>query len=72
MKKSEDDGRIVLRFYEAEGNKCTARVRLAVPIRHACKASLIEEDEEAIAPLDDGSLQLQVGPWEIVTVKVAV
>jgi len=72
MKKSEDDDRIVIRFYEAEGNKCTARIRLAVPIRHACKANLIEEDEETITPLEDGSLQLQVGPWEIVTVKVTV
>lgn len=72
MKKSEDDGRIVIRFYEAEGNKSVARIRMAVPILHAWKASLIEEDGAAIRPLDDGSIELAVGPWEIVTVKVAV
>ncbi len=72
MKKSEDDDRIVIRFYEAEGNKTVARIGLGAPIRHACKASLIEEDEEAIQPLENGTIELAVGPWEIVTLKVAI
>ncbi|MGH9397514.1 MAG: glycosyl hydrolase-related protein [Terriglobia bacterium] len=70
MKKSEDDDRIVLRFYEAEGFECTARIRLPKPIRQAWKASLIEEDEGPLHPSADGSLQFTVRPWEIVTVKV--
>jgi alpha-mannosidase len=72
MKRSEDDDRIVIRFYEAEGNKTVARIGLGAPIRHACKVSLIEEDEEAIQPLDNGTIELAVGPWEIVTMKVAI
>jgi alpha-mannosidase len=70
MKKSEDDDRIIIRFYEAEGNKSVAHIRLAVPIRHAWKTSLIEEQQEAITPRDDGTLELAVGPWEIVTLKM--
>jgi alpha-mannosidase len=73
MKKAEgDDNRIVLRFYEAEGNESTARIRLPKSIRKAWRASLIEYDEEPLRPSEDGALEFPVKPWEIVTVKVAV
>jgi alpha-mannosidase len=72
LKKSEDDDRIVLRFYEAEGDKTTARIALSRPIKKAWRASLIEEDELELKPRGDGSLELPVGPWEIVTLKLAV
>ena len=72
MKKAEDDARIVIRFYEAEGNKTVARIKLHLPIRQAWKANLIEEDEAPIATNGDGSITLNVGPWEIVTLKVVV
>ncbi|HUZ47501.1 MAG TPA: glycosyl hydrolase-related protein [Terriglobia bacterium] len=73
MKKAEgNDDRIVIRFYEAEGNKSTARIRLFKPIRKAWRASLIEYDEESMRPKADGSLEFPVGPWEIVTIKVQV
>ena len=72
MKKSEEDDRIVLRFYETEGDRSTARVKLSAPAPQASRSSLIEEDEEAIKPLPDGSIELAVGPWEIVTLKIAI
>jgi alpha-mannosidase len=72
MKKSEDDDRIVVRFYEAEGNATVAHIKLDAPIRRAWKASLIEEDEEPIEPLADGTVRCAVGSWEIVTLKFAV
>jgi alpha-mannosidase len=72
MKKSEDDDRIALRFYEGEGNQSTARIRLSVPIRQAWRTSLIEEDQELIRPLEDGSVEFNVGPWEIITLKVSI
>jgi alpha-mannosidase len=72
MKKDEEDERIVIRFYEAEGDGCTARIELGTPIRHASKASLIEEDGEAIVPLEGGAVEFQVAPWEIVTLKLAI
>lgn len=71
IKKSEVGDRTIIRFYEAEGSKSVARIILSVPIRHAWKTSLIEEDEETITSMDDGSIELAVGPWEIVTVKAA-
>lgn len=69
MKKAEDDDRILLRFYEAEGFQSTARIRFAKPLRKAWKANLIEEDEGSLPVQPDGSLEFAVRPWEIVIVK---
>lgn len=71
LKKSEDDDGIVMRFYEAEGFKTPASIRCSKPIRRAWRTSLIEENESPIQPASDGSLQFDVGPWEIVTLKMA-
>ena len=72
MKKSENGDFVTIRFYEAEGSDCTARIQLSKSIREAWRTNLIEENEEAIRPLGDGSLEMAIGPWEIVTIKVAV
>lgn len=72
MKKAEDGDGIILRFYEGEGNKTTARIKFHLPVRQAWKANLIEEEEMPIPTNGDGSIALDVGPWEIVTLKVAV
>jgi alpha-mannosidase len=72
LKKSEDDDTLALRFYEAEGRFTRARVRLARPIREAWITNLIEEESKPV-PLDtQGALELDVKPWEIVTVRLAV
>ena len=72
MKKAEDDKRIVLRFYEAEGQGVRSRIKLRQPIQQAWRASLIEDDEEKLPVLTDGTIELEVKPWEIVTLKIAV
>jgi alpha-mannosidase len=72
MKKSEDGDHITIRFYEAEGDISQARIQMPKSIRQAWKTNLIEENEEALQPLENGTLEFSVGPWEIVTIKVAV
>jgi alpha-mannosidase len=72
MKKAEDEDNLVLRFYEAEGRGVDATIRLAKPLRRAWRTSLIEEEQEPLPTSPDGALRIQVRPWEIVTVKVAV
>jgi alpha-mannosidase len=72
MKKAEDDERIVLRFYEAEGQGVRSRIKLSQPIQQAWRASLIEDDEEKLPVLNDGTIEIEVNPWEIVTVKMAL
>jgi alpha-mannosidase len=72
LKKCEDDDHLVIRFYEAEGFECQARLRISKPITRAWTTNLIEEEEQPLQPNEDGSVQFHVRPWEIVTLKVAV
>jgi hypothetical protein len=72
LKKSEDDNRIVIRFYEAEGFHCQARLRFSRPITQAWATNLIEEEEQPLPLNKDASVEFPVSPWEIVTLKVAV
>jgi alpha-mannosidase len=72
LKKGEADESVILRFYEAEGNDTTARVRAAKPIRKAFKTDLIEYDEEPIAVLANGTVEFDVGAWEIVTIRLVI
>jgi alpha-mannosidase len=72
LKKCEDDDHLVIRFYEAEGFQCQARLRFSKPITQAWTTNLIEEEEQPLPPNRDGSVQFHVRPWEIVTLKVAV
>jgi len=67
VKQSEDGTGTVVRFYEAEGDRCTARISLLKPIREAFRTSLIEYDPKRLPVDADGGVSLPVKPWEIVT-----
>jgi alpha-mannosidase len=68
LKKGEDGDHLALRFYEAEGFECEARLRFSRPILQAWRANLIEDKEELLHLKADGSLRLAVKPWEIMTI----
>jgi alpha-mannosidase len=72
LKKCEDDDHLAIRFYEAEGFECQARLYFSKPITQAWATNLIEEEEGVLPARGDGSVQLMVKPWEIVTLKVAI
>jgi alpha-mannosidase len=73
LKKSEDDDSISLRFFEAEGRAAVrAHVQLFRPIKQAWKTNLIEEESEAVPVTARGTVELEVKPWEIVTLKLAI
>jgi alpha-mannosidase len=72
FKKSEDDDSLALRFYEAEGQFTRARVQLAQPVRKAWLTNLIEEEPKTLALDSHGTLEFDVRPWEIVTLRLAV
>ena len=72
FKKSEDDGSLALRLYEAEGQFTRARVRLAQPIRKAWLTNLIEEESKTLAVDSQGALEFDIKPWEITTLRLAV
>jgi len=70
VKQSEDGTGTVIRLYEAEGDRCTARISLLKPIREAYRTSLLEYDPERLAVDAGGTLTLPVKPWEIVTILI--
>ncbi len=73
LKKSEDDNSIALRFFEAEGRaNVRAHVKLFRPIKQAWKMNLIEEEPEPVRVTPEGVAELDIKPWEIVTLKLAV
>lgn len=72
FKKAEDENRLALRFYEAEGNQATARIRFIQPIRKAWLTNLTEEDEHELPVAADGTLEMPVSPWKIITLKLEV
>jgi alpha-mannosidase len=72
LKKSEDDDSLALRFYEAEGRFTSASVHLAKPIRKAWQTNLIEEEPQPVAVNSHGVLELDIKPWEIVTLRLLV
>ena len=73
LKRYEDDDSISLRFYEAEGRANeAAHIKLFRPIKQAWKTNLIEEEPEPVAVNSDGTVKLDVKPWEIVTLKLQV
>jgi alpha-mannosidase len=73
LKKSEDDDSIALRFFEAEGRAAVrAHVQLFRPIQRAWKTNLIEDEPEVVPVTAHGTVELDVQPWEIVTLKLEV
>jgi alpha-mannosidase len=71
MKKAEDDGALIYRFYEFEGKDAHVKLELPEKAASATEANLMEKREGAIQLAADGrSLSLDAKPYEIRTVAV--
>lgn len=71
LKKAEKESAIILRFFETRGGKCRAQLDLPVKIKGARRVNLLEEEEENIE-IKNGTLMMDVTPFEIVTLKLFV
>jgi alpha-mannosidase len=69
MKKAEDSNDLILRLYETEGRKCTAKITLAHPVGAVHTTDLLENDVREIAT-DGNSFQVPVGAYSIETFKL--
>jgi alpha-mannosidase len=67
VKKAEDTDALVVRLYEAWGQRGPARLTCAPPVRAARRTDLLEREQEVLEPDDDGSILLRLRPFEIVT-----
>ena len=71
IKVAEEGKALIVRFYEAQGARGTATLSTTLPVRKAWTASLMEEEQKAL-PLKDGAVKVDLKPFEIVTVKLAL
>ena len=70
IKLAEDGGAIIVRLYEAAGARGAVTLTTTLPVEKAWLADLMENELEKVA-LKNGKLQLDLKPFEIVTLKFA-
>lgn len=68
IKVAEDGDGIIVRLYEAAGERGGVTLSTTLPARKAWLADLLENEQKTL-PLKDGSLHFDLTPFEIVTVK---
>ena len=69
--KHADDGSgdLIVRLYEACGDRTTLTVRTPRPIRDALRCNLLEEPIDGIE-CSDGIVSLTLQPFELVTLRL--
>jgi alpha-mannosidase len=70
IKKAEDSDAVVLRLYECHGARGRARLNIGWPTKRAILCNLLE-DEGKTLKVNDGSIEIEYGPYQIVSVKVS-
>jgi alpha-mannosidase len=70
LKKAEKDDTIILRFFETKGDKCTADITFPSYVKSIAVVNMLEEDEQKLDGFKNHRLKLDVGPFEIVTLKL--
>jgi alpha-mannosidase len=68
-KKAEDDGALILRFYEWAGKESDVKLRLPSGAQAASETDLIERPVADLT-LQDGTVTVHTKPYEIKTVRV--
>ena len=70
VKRADDgSGDLIVRLYEATGDRTPVSVRLAVPLRSAGRCNALEESEATI-DVADGFVALTLQPFELVTLRL--
>lgn len=71
IKRAEDSNAVVVRLYEAHGARGPVRLTSPLPVRSVSRCNLLEEDDQPLT-WQDGGVTLNVRPFEIVTLKLAL
>jgi alpha-mannosidase len=69
VKRAEDSDAVICRLYEAWGGRCTARLSTSLALRRAWRADVLENEQEPLE-VRNGTVQLSLEPFKIVTVKL--
>ncbi len=71
LKRAEKDDAVIVRFFETRGEKCRATLQVPNQIKSASCVNLLEEEESKL-DIKDGLLEMDVSPFEIVTLRLAL
>lgn len=71
LKKAEKENAIILRFFETKGESCRALLSLPPQIKAANWVNLLEEEGSELS-IENGKLEMDVNPFEIVTLKLSM
>jgi alpha-mannosidase len=69
LKKAEDSDGIIVRIYDATGEGSEAEITPGFPVREAVETDLLERNLSRLK-LQEGSLKVKLGPWEIKTIRL--
>jgi alpha-mannosidase len=69
IKRAEDSDAVIVRLYEAWGGRCRTRLRTTLPVRRAALCDLLERERSEVR-LDRGEVELELGPFKIITLKL--
>jgi alpha-mannosidase len=70
VKLAEREEALVLRLYEAHGARGRARISFGVDVGSVTRANLLEDPDGIALPLAEASVELEYGPFEIITLLV--
>ncbi|MCL5994751.1 MAG: alpha-mannosidase [Chloroflexi bacterium] len=71
VKQAEDSNAIIARLYEAHGKRGTVRFTSTLPVKAVSRCNLLEEDDQKLA-WADGGVDVEVTPFQIVTLKMEI
>ena len=69
FKGAEDSEAMILRFYEVAGSDTQAEIALKEPPLEAWETDLLEREMSRL-PIEDRTIRIEVGHWEIKTIKI--
>jgi alpha-mannosidase len=69
VKKAEDSDATVLRLYESFGTHARVRLTSSLPVASAVTCNLLEDDGAKL-PWRRGGVQLELRPFEVLTLKL--
>jgi alpha-mannosidase len=71
IKKAEDSGDMILRFYETSGKDTKATIRLAEPLKSAVETDLLENETSQMST-QDKTITMPVSKHEIKTIRITM
>jgi len=69
MKRAEDGHGTIIRFYESQGRYTKARITGFKPFTKAFLTDMLEYNLSELPVNTDGSLEIQVKPYDIITIR---